>query len=319
MKKQFLFYFSILAVSFLTSCGSGNKGDKLTGEVFIDGSSTVFPMSEAVAEEFRNVNPGVNVTVGESGTGGGFKKFSRAETDINNASRPIRPEEADACKTNNVAYLELEVAYDGLAVVVNPKNTWAKDIKVSELKKLWEPKAQSKITRWNQIRPEWPDREIHLYGAGTASGTFDYFTEAIVGTAKSSRGDYTASEDDNVLVQGISSDELALGYFGLAYFENNKDKLTLLPVDDEIADNGNGPVLPNLENVKNKTYSPLSRPLFIYVNSKSLERKEVQTFVSFYIENAGALAEEVGYIPLTKEQNEISLKRWDDFLKEHSK
>jgi phosphate transport system substrate-binding protein len=156
MKKQFLFYFSILSVAILTSCGSnpGNKGDKLTGEVFIDGSSTVFPMSEAVAEEFRIVNPGVNVTVGESGTGGGFKKFSRAETDINNASRQIRPEEVEACKENNVAYLELEIAYDGLAVVVNPKNTWAKDIKVSELKKLWEPEAQSKITRWNQIRPE---------------------------------------------------------------------------------------------------------------------------------------------------------------------
>ncbi|NJO69380.1 MAG: PstS family phosphate ABC transporter substrate-binding protein [Bacteroidetes bacterium] len=321
MRKQFLFNLLILSIILLSSCGSntGNKGDKLTGEVFIDGSSTVFPMSEAVAEEFRNVQPGVNVTVGESGTGGGFKKFSRAETDINNASRQIRPEEIEACKENGVAYLELEIAYDGLAVVVNPNNTWAKDIKVSELKKIWEPEAQGKILRWNQIRPEWPDKEIHLFGAGTASGTFDYFTEAIVGTAKSSRGDYTASEDDNVLVQGISSDELALGYFGLAYYENNKDKLTLLPVDDEIAENGNGPILPNLENVKNKTYSPLSRPLFIYINSKSLERKEVQTFVSFYIENVAALAEEVGYIPLTKEQNESSKRRWEDFLKEHNK
>lgn len=322
MKRKFLNSIIILAVaSVMISCGSksGSKSEKLTGEVLIDGSSTVFPLSEAVAEEYRLTTPGVKVTVGESGTGGGFKKFGRAETDINDASRPISEKEIDACKENGVAYLELEVAYDGMAVLVNPKNTWAKDIKVSELKKLWEPAAQGKIKKWNQIRPEWPDKEIHLYGAGTASGTFDYFTEAIVGEAKSSRGDYTASEDDNVLVQGIASDELALGYFGLAYYENNKEKLKLLAVDDEKPENGAGPILPTIENVKSKTYAPLSRPLFIYVNSKSLQRKEVQSFVSFYIENASKLAAEVGYITLNKDELEMSKKHWSEFLSQHAK
>lgn len=311
----------LISISIMVSCKTNQdqKAEKLTGQVLIDGSSTVYPISEAVAEEFRLVQPGVRVTVGESGTGGGFKKFSRAETDINNASRPIRLEEAEACKANGVEFLELEVAYDGLAVMVHPNNTWANEITVAELKILWEPEAQGKITRWNQIRPEWPDKEIHLYGAGTASGTFDYFTEVIVGKAKSSRGDYTASEDDNVLVQGISSDELGLGYFGLAYYENNKEKLKLLPIDDEVADNGHGPILPNLENVKNKSYSPLSRPLFIYVNSKSLERKEVQVFVSFYIESASQLASDVGYIPLSEVELSVSKKRWADFLSQHSK
>lgn len=320
-KSYFILTFAVATTLLLISCGSGtgSKSGKLTGQVLIDGSSTVFPLSEAVAEEFRTVQPGVRITVGESGTGGGFKKFSRAETDINDASRPIRPEEVEACKANNIDYLELEIAFDGLAVVVNPANTWANDIKVSELKRIWEPAAQGKITRWNQIRSEWPDKEIHLFGAGTASGTFDYFTEAIVGEAKSSRGDYTASEDDNILVQGIASDPLALGYFGLAYYENNKDKLKLLPVDDENADNGDGPVLPNLENVKSKTYSPLSRPLYIYINSKSLEREEVRSFATFYIDNASALASEVGYIPLTKEEYEASKKKWNDFLTTHSK
>jgi phosphate transport system substrate-binding protein len=315
-----IFLFTVLTTA-LISCGSNNQKstDTLSGNVLIDGSSTVYPLSEAVAEEYRTVSPFVKVTVGESGTGGGFKKFSRAETDINNASRSIRSEEEEACKANGVEYLELEVAYDGLAVVVNPKNTWAKHFTVEELKKLWEPAAQGKITRWNQIRSEWPDKEIHLFGAGTASGTFDYFTEAIVGEAKSSRGDYTASEDDNVLVQGVSSDELALGYFGLAYYENNKDKLSLLPIDDGNAENGEGPILPTIENVKKKIYAPLSRPLFIYVNSKSLERKEVQSFVSFYIENAAQLASEVGYISMNADEFKISLDRWDNFLKQHGK
>lgn len=306
------------AAAILISCSphSSNKREVLTGEVNIDGSSTVFPLSEAVAEEFRNSYPKVRVTVGESGTGGGFKKFFRGETDINDASRPIRPEEIEACKANGISYLELEVAYDGLAVVVHPSNTWAKEIKVSELKKLWEPTAQGKIMRWNQIRSEWPDKEIHLFGAGTASGTFDYFTEAIVGEAKSSRGDYTASEDDNVLVQGIASDELALGYFGLAYFENNQDKLRILPID---AENGNGPVTPNAETVKSKEYTPLSRPLFIYVNSKSLQREEVQRFVSFYLEHCGTLASDVGYVALTPDELKMTQTRWKEFQKQFAK
>ncbi|HQH40918.1 MAG TPA: PstS family phosphate ABC transporter substrate-binding protein [Bacteroidales bacterium] len=318
-KSVFILSLIILpTAAIINSCSprSSDKGEAITGEVNIDGSSTVFPLSEAVAEEFRNSYPKVRVTVGESGTGGGFKKFSRGETDINDASRPIRPEEIEACKANGISYLELEVAYDGLAVVVHPSNTWAKEIKVSELKRLWEPAAQGKIMRWNQIRPEWPDKEIHLFGAGTASGTFDYFTEAIVGQAKSSRGDYTASEDDNVLVQGIASDELALGYFGLAYYENNKDKLRILPID---AENGNGPVIPTSETVKSKKYTPLSRPLFIYINSKSLERIEVQRFVSFYLEHCGTLASDVGYVALTPDELKGTQNQWAEFLKQHGK
>jgi len=309
----------LIAAVFAVSCG-GNKGKKeaLKGEILIDGSSTVFPLSEAVAEEFRNIYPGVKVSVGESGTGGGFKKFSRAETDINDASRPISEQEIEACKANQVDYLELEVAYDGMVVVVNPKNTWVKEMKVSELKKLWAPEAQGKITKWNQIRPEWPNKEIHLYGPATASGTYDCFTEAIVGKAKSSRGDYTASEDDNVLVQGIASDELALGYFGMAYFENNKDKLKLVPIDDENPANGERAILPDATTVQNKTYAPLSRPLFIYINSKSLNRPEVQTFVEFYLDNCMKLAPQVGYVSLDSASYQIAKNRWNEFLQKHT-
>ncbi|MGC8802362.1 MAG: PstS family phosphate ABC transporter substrate-binding protein [Bacteroidales bacterium] len=309
----------LMVVALATSCGSNkSKSNELKGEILIDGSSTVFPLSEAVAEEFRHIYPQVRVSVGESGTGGGFKKFSRAETDINDASRPIMESEIEACKANGVDYLELEVAYDGMVVVVNPKNTWVKELKVSELKKLWSPEAQGRITRWNQIRPEWPDKEIHLYGPGTASGTYDYFTEAIVGKAKSSRGDYTASEDDNVLVQGIASDELALGYFGLAYYENNKDKLKLVPIDDENPANGEGAILPSAQTVQSKTYSPLSRPLFIYINSKSLKRPEVQAFVEFYIDNCMKLAPQVGYVSLDSTTYQVAKNSWNEFLQKHT-
>lgn len=311
----------VLSVALISSCNSktGSKSNgKLTGSISVDGSSTVYPITEAVAEEFGAANPGVKVTVGESGTGGGFKKFSRAESDINDASRSIKPEEIEACKANGVSYIELEIAYDGLAILVNPKNTWVDHLTVAELRKIWEPDAQGKLKKWNQIRPNWPDKEIHLFGPGTASGTFDYFTEAIVGKAKSSRGDYTASEDDNVLVQGIASDELALGYFGIAYFEANKDKIKLIAVDDEKDENGKGPVFPSQETVKNKTYSPLSRPLFIYPNSKSLERPEVKAFVDFYIENGGPLAKEVGYIPLNADEYQVVKAKWEDFVKTHT-
>ncbi len=304
---------------FLVSCGNKKNNSLLQGEIIIDGSSTVFPLSEAVAEEFRNQYPNVKVSVGESGTGGGFKKFSRVETDINDASRPIKNEEIEACKANGVDFLELEVAYDGIVVVVNPKNTWVKELKVSELKQIWSPEAQGKITRWNQIRPEWPNKELHLYGPGTASGTYDYFTEAVVGKAKSSRGDYTASEDDNVLVQGVASDEGALGYFGMAYYENNKDKLKIVPIDNEDPSNGDSPIYPSLETVQNKTYSPLSRPLFIYINSKSLERPEVQAFVEFYIDNCIRLAPEVGYVSLDSTSYVKAKNAWNDFLSKHSK
>lgn len=302
----------------LSSCGGQQKAGQMEGSISIDGSSTVYPISEAVAEEYLAINPRVKVTVGESGTGGGFKKFGRGETDINDASRPIKQSEIDLCNENNIKYTELLVAYDGMAIVVNPKNTWATDITVAELKKLWEPAAQGVITKWNQIRPEWPDQEIHLYGAGTASGTFDYFTEAIVGESKSCRGDYTASEDDNVLVQGVASDENALAFFGLSYFENNKDKLKLVPVNDEDDSNGAGAILPTMQTVKDKTYTPLSRPLFIYVNSTAAEKAVVQDFVTFYLENASLLVAEVGYIPLSDNEIANAKNTWAEFVKAHA-
>lgn len=285
------------------ACGNkkkqeGNTGNTvaLTGTIKVDGSSTVFPVTEAVAEEFRTIQPDVKVTIGVSGTGGGFKKFSRGETNISNASRPIKDKEKAACKENNITYLEIEVAYDGLAVLVHPENDWVANFTVEELKKIWEPAAQGEIMKWNQIRPEWPNEEIHLFGPGVASGTYDYFTEAIVGKSGSSRGDFTASEDDHVLVQGIAGDKYSLGFFGLAYYSENKDKLKLIGVH-----NGEEVVKPTLETVSNGTYRPLSRPLFIYVNSTSIASPEVVKFVDFYIENAGELSKDVGYIPLPSE------------------
>ena len=276
----------------VASAEAGN----LTGAIKIDGSSTVFPITEAVAEEFRTEQPKVQVTIGVSGTGGGFNKFSRGETNISNASRPIKDKEKAACAENNINYIELEVAYDGLAVLVHPENNWVDSFTPEELKKIWEPKAQGKIMKWNQIRSEWPNEEIHLFGPGVASGTYDYFTEAIVGKSGSSRGDFTASEDDHVLVQGIAGDKFSLGFFGLAYYSENKEKLTLIGVH-----NGTEVVKPTLETVSNGTYSPLSRPLFIYVNSTSVKSPEVIAFVNYYLDNAGLLAEDVGYIPLPEE------------------
>jgi len=299
MKKVvFILSLAIIAIS----CGekkdkkSNSEASAMEGTIKIDGSSTVFPVTEAVAEEFRAVQPKVKVTIGVSGTGGGFKKFSRGETNLSNASRPIKDKEIAACKENNITYLELEVAYDGLAVLVNPENDWVDNFTVEELKKIWEPAAQGVIMKWNQIRPEWPDEEIHLFGPGVASGTYDYFTEAIVGKSGSSRGDFTASEDDHVLVQGIAGDKYSLGFFGLAYYSENKDKLTLIGVN-----NGEEVVKPTLETVSNGTYSPLSRPLFVYVNSTSVKHPEVVEFMNFYIDNAGELAEDVGYISLPSE------------------
>ena len=303
----------------LGACGGNTKSDEqgtaanLTGSIQIDGSSTVYPITEAVAEEFRVDAPDVKVTVGVSGSGGGFKKFSRGEIDITNASRSIKPAEAEVAKQNNITYLEIPVAFDGLTVVVHPENTWVKDITVAELKKIWEPAAQGKIKRWNQIRPEWPDKEIHLYGAGVESGTYDYFTEAIVGESHASRGDYTASEDDNVLVQGVSTDPLALGFFGHAYYEENKSKLKAVPVDDQNDANGKGAILPTVETVKNGTYAPLSRPLFIYVSSKAVARPEVVEFVNFYLDHAAALSQEVGYIPMPAEQYKEQKTKFQEF------
>ena len=278
------------------------------GMVKIDGSSTVFPITEAVAEDFQNAQRGTTrVTVGISGTGGGFKKFCRGETDIVDASRPILQKEMEDCKKAGVQYVEMPVAFDALTVVVNPKNSWIKSITVAELKKMWEPEAQGKITRWNQINSAWPDEAIKLYGAGADSGTFDYFTEAIVGKAKSSRGDFTASEDDNVLVQGVASDKNGLGFFGFAYYFENQKKITAVPIDA-----GKGAVLPSAKTVEDGTYQPLSRPIFIYVNIKSAERPEVRQFVEFYMKNAPALVKEVKFFPLPTEAYATNLTHLDN-------
>ena len=299
----------------LVACGGGDSGTTGTPSAQVitaDGSSTVFPVTEAFAEEFQNVNRGLRVTVGRSGTGGGFEKFCRGETDISNASRPISASEVALCAKGGIDYVELPVGYDGLAVLVNPKNTWVDHLTVAELKKIWEPAAQGTIMRWSQIRPGWPDREMRLFGPGVDSGTFDYFTEVITGKAKASRGDYTSSEDDNVLVQGISGDESALGYFGYAYYEENKDKLKLIPIDDGNADNGAGPVAPTPETVSGGTYRPLSRPIFIYFKTAGLARPEVQKFAEFMMADNGKLVREVGYVPLTDGEYALVGKRLQD-------
>ncbi|HSD40236.1 MAG TPA: PstS family phosphate ABC transporter substrate-binding protein [Burkholderiales bacterium] len=263
--------------------------------VKVDGSSTVFPVTEAVAEEFQKARKGaVKVTVGISGTGGGFKKFCRGETDVSNASRPILKKEMDDCKAAGIEYFELPVAFDALTVVINPKNSFIKQLTVAEMKKMWEPGAQGKVTRWNQVNPAWPDAPMKLFGPGADSGTFDYFTEAVVGKSKSSRGDFTASEDDNVLVQGVSRDVNGLGYFGYAYYIENKDKLKAVPIVNEKGQ----PVEPSMEAVLKGAYSPLSRPIFIYVNAKSLVKPEVKEFVEYYMKHSAQLAREVKYVPL---------------------
>jgi phosphate transport system substrate-binding protein len=300
----------VLTVVSLAACGSGSGGAAPV-LIQIDGSSTVFPITEAVAEEFQKTNPTVRVTVGISGTGGGFQKFCRGETDISDASRPIRPTEIETCSKAGIEYIELPVAYDGLAIVVNPKNTWVDQVAVSELKTLWAPEAQGTILRWNQVRRTWPDREIRLFGAGVDSGTYDYFTEATVGKEGASRGDFTSSEDDNVLVQNISTDELALGFLPLAYVEQNQSKLKLVPVDDGKPENGKGPVSPSAETVRDGTYQPLSRPLFIYVARKAADRPEVQRFVQAYL-NSASLMREVGYVELTPQIYDLARKHFAD-------
>jgi len=263
--------------------------------VKIDGSSTVFPVTEAVAEDFQKAKKQkVKVTVGISGTGGGFKKFCRGETDISNASRPILKAEMADCQKAGIEYFELPVAFDALTVVVNPKNTFIKQLTVAEMKKMWEPGAQGKVTRWNQVNPAWPDQPMKLFGPGADSGTFDYFTEAVVGKSKSSRGDFTASEDDNVLVQGVSRDINGLGYFGFAYYIENKDKLKAVPIVNEKGQ----PVAPSMEAVEKGTYTPLARPIFIYVSAKSLAKPEIRQFVEYYLKNGATLAREVKYVPL---------------------
>ena len=283
----------LLMVALVASLGSVPQTTKAQ-IVQIDGSSTVFPITEAVAEEFQKAKKGkVKVTVGIAGTGGGFKKFCRGEIDISDASRPILKQEMVACKSAGIEYFELPIAYDALTVMVNPKNDWASSMTVAELKKIWEPAAQGNVSNWNQVRPNWPNAPLKLFGAGADSGTFDYFTEAIVGKAKSSRGDFTASEDDNVLVQGIANDRNALGYFGFAYYVENQKKLKAVAVDG-----GKGPVSPSAKTVEDGTYQPLSRPIFIYVARKSMDKPEVKEFVEFYLKNAPKLVKDVKYVAL---------------------
>jgi phosphate transport system substrate-binding protein len=290
----------IFGLIFLASCFKQYKG-----RISIDGSSSVYPITEAVAEEYRLRHGDIRVTVGVSGTGGGFKKFARGETDISNASRPIKEPEIKACADANIGFIEIPVAYDGLAVVVSPANDFVSYLTVEELKRIWEPAAQKKILSWKQVRPEFPDVPLRLYGAGTSSGTYDYFTEAIVGKAKASRGDYTASEDDNVLVQGVSTDKGALGFFGLAYYTENKSKLKLVGIDA-----GKGPVYPTDSTVRTGTYAPLSRPEFIYVNARSASSPVIQDFVRFYMDHAPQLVQEVGYVPLPAEAYKLGYSRF---------
>jgi|TARA_B110000503_G_scaffold39465_1_gene64890 phosphate transport system substrate-binding protein len=289
-----------LMTTFLVACGepaidnivtSVDGQGSLSGKVQLDGSSTVFPISEAVAEDFGTVAPKVRVTVGVSGTGGGFKKFVNQEIDISDASRPIKASEAAKAVAAGIEFIELPVAYDGISLVVSLENDWVDYLTVAELNQIWQP--DSTVTTWKDVRLEWPAETIRLYGPGTDSGTFDYFTGVVNGKEQASRGDFTASEDDNVLVQGISGDKYSLGYFGFAYYIENIDKLRAVPILGE-----NGIVAPTVVTINNGTYAPLSRPIFIYVNKSALDRREVAEFVEYYLENAGKLAGEVGYIAL---------------------
>jgi len=294
MKTKHL-HLSILLTSLVASCGGSGDGVTnaagLEGRVAIDGSSTVFPITEAVAEEYRSAQPKVRVTVGVSGTGGGFKKFIAGDTDISDASRYIKQKELDGCAANGREFVEIPVAYDGLAVIVNKANDFCTTMTVEELRRMWA--ADSAAKKWSDIRPEWPDREFKLYAPGQDSGTFDYFTETVNGESGNCRPDSTFSEDDNVLVRGVSGDPDGIGFFGLAYYEENSEILNCVAIDG-----GDGPVLPNLETVENGTYTPLSRPLFIYVSTEAAKRPEVADFVRFYIEEAATLAGEVGYVPM---------------------
>jgi phosphate transport system substrate-binding protein len=274
----------------------------------IDGSSTVFPISEALAEEFQIAKRGkVRVTVGIAGTGGGFKKFCRGEIDIANASRPISAEEMENCRKAGIKYIELPVAYDALTVVVNPANNWVKSLTIADLKKMWEPSAQGRVSNWKQVNAAFPSEKLMLFGPGADSGTFDYFTEAVNGKAKASRGDFTASEDDNTLVQGVENNKSALGYFGFAYYAAHKDKLRAVPIDG-----GKGPVEPSIENVIKGTYSPLSRPLFIYVKESAASRPEIKEFIEFTMKEGAALVKEVGFVPLPASSYQLALKHFNE-------
>jgi phosphate transport system substrate-binding protein len=281
-----------LLLTFALMFSLNSQAASLKGKVAIDGSSTVYPITEAVAEEFRTVHPRVRVTVGVSGTGGGFKKFLAKSIDINDASRNIKSKEMKKAKEKGIDYLEIPVAYDGITIVVNKANTWADEITVAELKKIWQP--GSKVVTWKDVRSTWPDKKIKLYGPGTDSGTFDYFTKAINGKERASRANYNMSEDDNVLINGVSGDKYSLGYFGYAYYAENKSQLKAV----KISYKGGKAIAPSIKTINDGTYKPLSRSIFIYVNTASLLRKEVKTFVEFYINQAAKLSQEVGYVAM---------------------
>jgi phosphate transport system substrate-binding protein len=298
-----------LLAATLAACGSDDDGGSsssggLSGTITADGSSTVAPLASAAAELFKAQNPGVNVVVGTSGTGGGFKKFCVGEIDISNASRPIKAddeEEGLACAKNDVKYEEIQVANDGIAIVINKENTWAECMTVEQLNKMWEPAAKDTVNNWNQVDPSFPDQSLKLFGAGTASGTFDFFTDAINGEEGASRSDYNPSEDDNVTITGVEGDKGALGYFGLSYYEQNKDKLNIVKVDS-----GDGCVEPTTATVQDGSYAPLSRPLFVYPTDELLARPEGIAFVTYFVENSDEIATKSLFVPLTAEQSATS-------------
>jgi phosphate transport system substrate-binding protein len=290
----------------LFATAAGAQSALAQGVVRVDGSSTVYPVTEAVAEEYGKERGAAKVTVGISGTGGGFKKFTRGEIDISDASRPILAKEMEDASKNGIQYIELPVAFDALTLIIHPQNTWAKTMTVEDLKKMWAPEAQGKVKNWSDVRAGWPNEPIKLFGAGSDSGTFDYFTEAIVGKAKSSRGDYAATEDDNVTVQGVAGDRNAIGYLGMAYYLENKDKLQAVQI---VNPKTGQPVGPTPETVIQGTYQPLSRPIFIYVSKKSLARPEVRKFTEFYLTAAPDLTKKVKYVPLPDELYEKALTR----------
>ncbi|MGI0482972.1 PstS family phosphate ABC transporter substrate-binding protein [Geminocystis sp. CENA526] len=319
--KLGLFLPLIMVVMGLQSCGENNstamtntsqKSD-LSGNISIDGSSTVFPITQAMAEDFQDENEGVKIAIGVSGTGGGFKKFCAGETDISNASRPIKKEELEKCQEAGIDYVELPVAFDALSVVVNPENDWAVCLTQKELETIWNPSAQGKITNWKQVRSSFPDVPLNLYGPGTDSGTYDYFTEAINGKGGESRGDYTASEDDNVIVQGVGGERGALGYFGLSYLEENLTKVKPISIDDEDSSNGDGCIEPSIATVEAGTYQPLARPIFIYVKKASLQRPEVKSFVEYYLsKDHKSIVDEIGYIHLSDTVYDKTLARLEE-------
>lgn len=305
----------LLSTLLIISCNpsTGIEKSNLRGHIRIDGSSTVYPITEAVAEEYRAFTPKVKITIGISGTGGGFNKFARKEVDIADASRSLKDREEFQINIAGLKFLELPIAYDGLAVVVNKENNWIDYITTDELKKIWEPAAENKVTLWNQVRPNFPALPLNLMGPGTASGTFDHFTEVIVGKSGSSRGDFMPSEDDNVLVQGIKGVKSGLAFFGLAFAHENINDIRILPVDE-----GTGPVYPDFQTIKDGSYSPLTRKLFLYISNESVRKAEVVDFLFYYLENVGEIVEDVGYIPLNEYEYKASRKLLKDFISVHA-